>query len=280
LKFNHFDFSLKSVTVAVRGDIMMGRSRLSGAGARGRTIFVAALGFAMASAVGRAAVVSETWTGSDGAAWPSQWEITLPGADAVPVVSIQSNTGNVQSVNGGTQAVSGLIKSSVATFTDSVQDMDISIYNSAYLGGGFLARVNGDSYYRGWLTQYRSKYWNLYINKVVDGTSTPLVTENLTIDGGARSGHLTFLVQDVGSQTQLSLTYADSTLPKTTVSYTDDSDPLAGSGQVGVYGQVASNTARYVRFDNYTADLVPEPGTVAVLGMGLAGLVLKRRRRA
>jgi hypothetical protein len=171
-----------------------------------------------------------------------------------------------------------LIKPGVATFTDSTQDVDVSVYDSAFLGAGLMARADGDSYYLGWLMQYRSKYWNLYITKEVNGIPQTLVTENLTMEGGARSGHMTFTVETVGSQTQLSLIYVDSTLPKAAISYTDDADPLDGPGQVGVFGKLTSAANRYVEFDNYSADQVPEPGSAAFLAIGLAGTCLKRRR--
>lgn len=64
---------------------------------------------------------------------------------------------------------------------------------------------------------------------------------------------------------------------KTFASITDTTSPFLGAGQVGFRwgNDGGSNT----RIDNFSISVVPEPGTLAILGGGLAALVGFRQRR-
>jgi hypothetical protein len=245
-------------------------------------LFIAVLGLALAAPAGRAAVVSETWD-TNGPGWPSQWDTSNnPGGDTIKTANnrgyiYQSNETVGSYTDYDTRTVHALINSAIAQFTDSVQEVDIEIHNTTALLGGFVARASGGSEYRGYLYEKSitsTDYWNIYITR----NGVELVKSVAVAVPNTAFGHLKFTVQDVGLTTHLSLTYTDPAGIQTTIQ-ADDSSPLAGPGQVGIYAQTSSRDTRFVAFDNYTVNLVPEPGMAAVVGMGLAGWLLKRRRR-
>jgi hypothetical protein len=54
---------------------------------------------------------------------------------------------------------------------------------------------------------------------------------------------------------------------------------FTASDIAGFYGQTANNASLFGRVDNFVVDVVPEPATLALLGIGLLGLAIFGRRR-
>lgn len=188
--------------------------------------------------------------------------------------------GNIQEGGAGdNHNVFSLINTTA--FTDSVQTVDIMSYDSAFMFGSLIARfqtsAGSDSYY--WARVRKPNATDPFVLQILKNDATGQTglagPVNVNISDSAYS-QMTFSVQTVGTTVELEVSFTDFNGVETNLTATDAS-PLLGAGQVGMRTNVTSNSARFVRYDNYSA-VVPEPATLALGLVGLGVMVLPRRR--
>ena len=247
----------------------------------------AALAFGAAALLGataHAATITETWDGDETGnadSWPSQW--THSGDTAGTDVSIEENGGTVRQASPVSTAKHVVSLINTTTFTDSVQTVEISAYDSAFLRGGLVARFNegegGDTYYWARIQKPNANDpFHIQIVKVVNGSTSSLAGSTNIAISSTEYSEMSFSVQTVGSAVSLKMTYTDFDGVNTTKSWLDQESPLLDAGQVGLRSDVHSNSARFIRYDNYSA-AIPEPGTLALGLMGLGLMTLPRRQQ-
>lgn len=191
----------------------------------------------------RRSKVSESWTGADGSAWPSQWTVSPNPGPAV--YSIQSNTG--QMTNGAGSTANARINT--ATFTD----FDVYV-QAKFLSGTSTIWVSCGTY-TGDVFMNSGYAWNFDCNGDSVGiwvTTAAAATSNLGVDVAVTINPSTLYwlrVQRQGNNQRLKIWDASGSEPASwTTQAADTSQPGAGQVQLGHFSTTATST----QFDNFT----------------------------
>lgn len=147
------------------------------------------------------------------------------------------------------------------------------------------AQVFSDGTFSGYILEYAAKGSNatgeLNIARVDHGVATTFgsVFTSLTLDP---THAYRLSMQDRG--TTLTGQVIDVANPNAILGIASLTDSTYTNGVVGIGAAASQNNATTlgspvdVTFDNFAAQAVPEPASVAMLGIGLAGMLLKLRR--
>ncbi len=209
--------------------------------------------------------VTHSFTGTNGAAWSaSAWTIEGTGQS----VTIQSNAGEIRrnSASGPTFAVLTPGAGFEQFMVDSSQTVTLkgSTATSGMFGGLYARRADSltDTYYVVGLAVDASGS-KLRLVRVVNGTGTALADLGTWIPGTNYNLRLDTMQEGWDTtRLQVKLWATGTTEPAAwSIDRTDNHPALQNiKGQVGIYGKTATSSARYWRFDDYSAK-VPITGT-------------------
>ncbi len=195
---------------------------------------------------------NETWTGTDGDPWPSDWTITEmdsldvlgAGAGGDETIEIQSNEGAADGPAGGLSRGSGF---TMAYNGDEATDMNVAVKTVERGTGGPVVRIeNGGGFDTFYYTITRSQSGNDTRGyKVLDEVRTEEYSDGHLNNIDPRWQRL--VVENDGSgDPALDYTEWTGTEPGTpSVSYTDtEVDAITGSGFGGIYERLTRNATR------------------------------------
>ena len=200
-----------------------------------------------------------------------------------------------------------------ANILDSIYDIDVGSFEiPGYTGMPYLTLANGSTYITGWTVNTSNidlvdnKIWtpshgqySIDLNGTPGGPggiqtiipTTAGTTYRVTFDiaGFTSPGNMTnpktIETTAAGVTTQFSLTTTDSfseplSLPLGVTWHTRTFDFVATSSSSTVsFVSTVSTDGSAMLLDNVSIEVVPEPSTMAIIGLGTAGFALRRRRR-
>jgi hypothetical protein len=206
--------------------------------------------------------ISHTFTAANGSAWdPAFWNVTNVGH----TISIQSNTGEIRMATGGYGLATVAPQAGIVDLmVDSSQLVTaLASTNTVGMQGGLIARRTDeapDTYYKAVMNTELSGR-TLSIIRVTNGGEVVLARVsnwNPTVNYNIRFE----VTQETWSSTRLKAKIWDAATAEPSswnISRTDTHPDLQNvKGQIGLFGKGGSSTARYWRFDNYSAS-VPLP---------------------
>jgi hypothetical protein len=218
-----------------------------------------------------AVVATETWTGSNGAAWPGQWTTQLGTA---AVADIQTNEGRLLTSTAAYSAGANALLSGMTAIADSEAYAEILFQNPLTEQYGKVAvRVSGlpaaattDYPPNGYFAEIypnASGSWN--VQRVVGSTKTSLATAAYTTTAGTA---VAVRLRVVGSVVSFRIWNVGSSEPGTWTYTGTDGTPYSTAGKVFMSAQNGGSTgAKAVIFDNLSVDdtttfLAPPPYTI------------------
>jgi|GEM_PF-2540223 len=235
-----FDLFVPSTTGSYVGTAVQATS-LNGAGA---------IAIFKAAPIPGKYLASETWTGTTGAAWPSQWSQTANATDGT--ATIQANTGRLTTstaayLPGGQKltAVSAVNQRLLLDFSLAVNS-EHYLYVAMRSSGAFgTAGAFGTEY-----------YFNMFLPGTTleigthQGTTAENVLADVTVSGGSPTATVHIDAAIIGSQMTVYV-WTDSNAKPSTPSYTLTNTAITGAGTVTLsQAGGAAGATRYSTFDN------------------------------
>ena len=171
------------------------------------------------------------------------------------------------------------------TLTDSQAAVDVTGFNAA-LGQAFGPALRGRQLGPGTTDGYALFYFPQ------SAAGTPVILLNrLDNEFGTPIGSPAAVTLDPARRYRMALTavgalltgqvfdLSNPTAPLATVTATDATYASGFPGLIAAASLATPTSTADVTFDNFTAQPIPEPGSLALVGLGLAGGVLAERRR-